>query len=40
MVLELAIPEEESIEVHVHKLAIGVCDARIKMAQVQLELNL
>ena len=40
MVLELAIPEEELVEVHIHKLAIGVCDTRIEMAWVQLKLNL
>jgi len=40
MVLELAIPEEELVKVRIHKLAIGVRDTRIEMAQVQLELNL
>ena len=40
MVLELAILEEELVEVHIRKLAIGVCDARTEMARFQLELNL
>lgn len=40
MVPELAIPEEEPVEVHIHKLATGVRDARTEMGKVQLELNL
>ena len=40
MVPELAIPEEELVEVRIHKLATGVHDTRTKMAWVQLELNL
>ena len=40
MVPEFAIPEEEPVDVHIHKLAIGVHDTRTEMAQVQLELNL
>jgi len=40
MVPELDIQAEELVEVCVHKLAIGVCDARAEMARVQLELNL
>lgn len=40
MVLELAIPEEEPIEVHIRKLATGVHDTWTEMAWVQLELNL
>lgn len=40
MVPELAIPEEAKADEHVYKLAIGVCDARIELAKVQLELNL
>ena len=40
MVPELAIPEEEPVEVCVHKLATGVHNARTEMARVQLELNL
>lgn len=31
MVLELTIPEEELVEVHIHKLAIGVCETWIEM---------
>ena len=40
MVPELAIPEEEPVEVYLHKLAIGVCNTQMEMARVQLELNL
>jgi len=40
MVPKLAIPEEESVKVHVRKLSTGVCDACIELAKVQLELNL
>jgi len=40
MVPELAILEEELVEVYIHKLATGVCDTWTKMAWVQLELNL
>lgn len=40
MLPQWEIQEEELVEAHVHKLAIGVCDARPKMARVQLELNL
>lgn len=40
MVSELAIPEEEPVEVHVHKISIGVYDAHTELAKVQLELNL
>jgi len=40
MVLELAIPKEELVKVHVCKLAIGVFDGPTEMARVQLELNL
>ncbi len=32
MVPELAIPEEEPIEVGIHKMATGVCDAHTEMA--------
>jgi len=32
MVLELAILEEEPIEVYIHKLATRVCDTQTKMA--------
>jgi len=40
MVPELAILEEELVEVCIHKLATGVHDTRTKMVRVQLELNL
>jgi len=40
MVPDLAILGEEPVDVHIHKLAKGVCDARTEMAWVQLELNL
>lgn len=40
MVLELAIPEGEPIEVHIHKLAMGLRDACTKLTKVQLELNI
>ena len=40
MALELDIHTKESVEVRVHKLATGVCNARAKMVRVQLELNL
>lgn len=40
MVLKLAIPEQEPLEVCIHKLATEVNDTQIKMARVQLELNL
>ena len=40
MVPELAISKEELIEVHIHKLAIGVHDTHTEVARVQLELNL
>ncbi len=40
MVPELAIREEEPVEVHIHKLAIGVHDTQTEMVRVQLELNL
>lgn len=40
MVPELAIPEEEPIEVHIRKLATGVRDTHTEMGRVQLELNL
>jgi len=40
IVPELAIPEEELVEVHVRKLATGVHDAHTEMARIQLELNL
>ena len=40
MVPELAIPEEESVEVRIRKLATGVRNTWTKMARVQLELNL
>jgi len=40
MVLDLAILEEEPVEVHIYKLAIGAHYTRTEMVQVQLELNL
>ena len=40
MVSELSIQVEKLREAHVRKLAIGVHDARVEMARVQLELNL
>ncbi len=40
MVPELAIIEEEPVEVCVFRLATGVHDAQTEMARVQLELNL
>ena len=40
MTLDLAIHEEEPIEVLFRKLDTGVRDARIELAKVQLELNL
>lgn len=39
MVPELAIMEEEPVEVHIHKLATGVRDTRTEMVRVQLDLN-
>lgn len=40
MVPELTIQAEEPVEAGVRKLATGVCDARVEMARVQLEMNL
>ncbi len=40
MVPELAIPEEETVEVLIRKLASGMHDTRTEMVRVQLELNL
>ena len=40
MVPELAIPDGELIEVHIHKLATGVHDTCTELAKAQLELNL
>ena len=40
MVLELAIPKGELVELHVCKLSTGVRDAHTQLAKVQLELNL
>lgn len=40
MVLELEIQAEEPVEVRIRKLAIVVCDARVEITRVQLELNL
>jgi len=40
MVLELDIHAEEQVEARVGKLATGVCDARVEMDRVQLELDL
>jgi len=40
MVPELAIPEEEPVEVCIWKLATRVCNTWTEMARVQLELNL
>lgn len=40
MVLELAIPQEEPVKVHVRKLAMGVHDTHTEMVWVHLELNL
>lgn len=40
IVPELAILEEEPVEVHICKLATGVRDTWMEMAQVYLELNL
>jgi len=34
MVLELDIQVEELVEVRIHKLAVGVCDARREMARI------
>lgn len=40
MVPKLAILAEELVEARIHRLAVGVCDAREEMARVQLDLNL
>ena len=40
MVPELAVPEEEPVEVYIYKLATGVHDTRTETVWVQLELNL
>lgn len=40
MVPELVILAEAPPEVHIQRLASGVCEAREEMAKVQLELNL
>jgi len=40
MVSELAIPEEELIEVRICKLATAMHDTQTEMAQIQLELIL
>ena len=39
-VLELAIPADILVEVRIHKLVVGVREAREEMTKVQLELNL
>jgi len=40
MVMKLAIPANELVDVHIHKLAMGVRNTRIELSKVQLELNL
>jgi len=39
MVPGLAIPVDETIDVHVRKLAIGVLDTHIELEKVESELN-
>jgi len=39
-VLELEILDVEPVDVWIQKLAVGVCEARTKLAKVQFELNL
>jgi len=38
--LELAIPVDIIVEVHIHRLAAGLREAREEMTKVQLDLNL
>ena len=40
MVSKLAITMDELVDVHIFKLAMGIHDACIELAKVQLELNL
>ena len=37
---ELAIPENMLAEARIHRVAVGVCEAREEMTKVQLELNI
>jgi len=39
-ILELAIEDDEPIDVWIQKLALRVCDARIELAMVWFDLNL